>query len=555
MWSADSNVAKKFAQEAALKGNPLIFITPPKYKTFLILLAFLVPALAFAQQEPHKSARATSHASNPAEARAGKAFDAAREDPLALYAFLVHMPKGADLHNHLTGAVYAESWIREAVEDNMCVDVQTFALWKLPAGEPKASPNPECGEGKIPAATSLHNQSLYDSMIDAFSMRAFIPTAGVSGHDHFFSAFLKFDAADKRHTGEWLDEVASRAADQNEQYLELMVTPPHPHTATLANAVAWKDDFAQLRSDFLAQGMQDDIKSAKEYLDEAETIRKQREHCGEANESPACRVKIRYVYQVLRGAKKERVFAQTLLGFEIAAADPRVVGINYVQPEDGYKAMADYSLQMRIVGFMHKTYPATHISLHAGELAPGLVPPEGLCCHIREAVEIAHAERIGHGVDVIYEKNPYELLQEMAKLHVMVEINLTSNDVILGVSGKNQPLMIYRENKVPVALSTDDEGVSRINLTHEFVRAAQSYDLRYADIKKMARTSLEHSFLPGKSLWSTADKFELRAPECASDSSAAAKPSPACAAFLKSSEKAEQQWELERRIAAFESNF
>jgi adenosine deaminase len=533
----------------------LIFITPPKYKTFIILLAFLVPALAFAQQEPHKRAQPASHVSISAEARAGKAFDAARENPLALYAFLVRMPKGADLHNHLTGAVYAESWIREAAEDNMCVDAQTFALSKSAAGDPKTSPNPECGEGKIPAATSLHNQSLYDSMVDAFSMRAFIPTAGVSGHDHFFTAFSKFDAVDKKHTGEWLDEVASRAADQNEQYLELMVTPPHPHTTTLANAVEWKDDFAQLRADFLAQGMQDDIKAAKEYLDEAETIRKQREHCGEPSESTACRVKIRYVYQVLRGAKKERVFAQTLLGFEIAAADPRVVGINYVQPEDGYTAMADYSLQMRIVGFMHKTYPATHISLHAGELAPGLVPPDGLCCHIREAIEIAHAERIGHGVDVMYENDPDGLLSEMTKQHVMVEINLTSNDVILGVSGENQPLKIYRKHKVPVALSTDDEGVSRINLTHEFVRGAQSYELRYEDLKQIVRTSLEHSFLPGKSLWRETDNFESRVAACASDSSASARQSAACSAYLKSSEKAAQQWELERRFAVFESTF
>ena len=29
------------------------------------------------------------------------------------------------------------------------------------------------------------------------------------------------------------------------------------------------------------------------------------------------------------------------------------------------------------------------MSLHAGELAPGLVPPEGLCCHVRLAVDVA----------------------------------------------------------------------------------------------------------------------------------------------------------------------
>ena len=55
-----------------------------------------------------------------------------------------------------------------------------------------------------------------------------------------------------------------------------------------------------------------------------------------------------------------------------------------------------------------------HISLHAGELAPGMVPPDGLTYHIRLAVEQGEAERIGHGVDVMYEDRPYELLKEMA---------------------------------------------------------------------------------------------------------------------------------------------
>jgi len=80
----------------------------------------------------------------------------------------------------------------------------------------------------------------------------------------------------------------------------------------------------------------------------------------------------------------------------------------------------------------------------------------------------------------------------------MVEISLTSNDVILGVSGKDHPFPLYRLFGVPVALSSDDEGVSRTDITHEYVRAVQTYDLRYADLKRMVRTSLEHSFLRGR---------------------------------------------------------
>jgi adenosine deaminase len=222
-------------------------------------------------------------------------------------------------------------------------------------------------------------------------------------------------------------------------------------------------------------------------------------------------------------------------------------------PEDGYVSMSDYALQMRMVGFLHGVYPKVHITLHAGELAPGLVTYEGLCCHIRQAVEDAHAERIGHGVDVMYEDRPYDLLKEMAAKHVMVEINLSSNEMILGISGKNHPFPVYRKFGVPVALSTDDEGVSRIDLTHEYVRAVETYALSYADLKQMVRTGLEHDFLPGPSLWREQDIFTRPVAACSAEFLGAEKPSANCAAFLKSSEKAQQQWELERRFRAFES--
>jgi adenosine deaminase len=386
-------------------------------------------------------------------------------------------------------------------------------------------------------------------------MRSFVPTAGFSGHDQFFGTFARFQGLSQSHSGEWLDEVASRAAAQNEQYLELMDTPPFGHAAQIAREIGWKDDLSQLREALLERHLRDEIAADKAEIDQAEAGRRAREHCGTPQEMPACKVTIRYLYQVLRGFPKEQVFAQTLLGFEVASADPRFVGINYVMPEDGRISMEDYALHMKIVGFLHGLYPKVHISLHAGELAPGLVPPEGLCCHIRLAVEDAHAERIGHGVDVMHEDRPYDLLKEMAAKHVMVEINLTSNDVILGVAGKDHPLPLYRKHHVPVALSTDDEGVSRINLTHEYVRAAQTYALSYADLKQMVRTGLEHNFLPGASLWVEPDAFTRIAAGCAEVVPGAAKPSAACADFLKSSEKAQQQWELERRFREFEASF
>ncbi len=515
---------------------------------FLLLLHCSFSPLA-AAQSPAKRA-----ATDVAE-RAELQLKTARANPLGLRAFLLKIPKGADLHVHLTGAVYAESWIRAGAEDGLCVDPAKLAFVRDRPASQANPPQPACGEGQVTASQAFHDQHLYDALIDSFSMRSFVPSSGVSGHDHFFDTFSKFGGTDPRHTGEWLDEVATRAAAQNEQYLELMETPDFTRTALLAREVGWQDDFGKLRDALLARGVRDDVPIARAFFDQQEALRRQLEHCGQPEESPSCHVEIRYLYQVLRGFPKEQVFAQTLLGFEVASADPRVVGINFVMPEDGYTSMADYGLHMRIVGFLHGLYPNVHISLHAGELAAGLVPYEGLCCHIRQAVEEAHAERIGHGVDVMYEDHPHALLREMAAKHVMVEIDLTSNDVILGVRGQDHPFPWYRQFGVPVALSTDDEGVSRIDLTHEFVRAVETYGLRYADLKQMVRTSLEHAFLPGDSLWRESDTFTQPVAACSRDTLGSKSPTSACAAFLQSSEKARQQWDLERRFRDLESTF
>ena len=143
----------------------------------------------------------------------------------------------------------------------------------------------------------------------------------------------------------------------------------------------------------------------------------------------------------------------------------------------------------------------------------------------------------------------------MAAKHVMVEINLTSNDVILGVYGDEHPFPVYRQFHVPMALSTDDEGVSRINLTNEYVRAVETYNLNYSDLKELVRTGLEHSFLAGESLWREQDDFRAPVAACAREALGGENPKPACADFLKSSEKATQQWELESRFRQFESQF
>jgi adenosine deaminase len=533
-----------------------------------IILFLLVGAIASlsSQGAPAQTAPAAG------EVRAAAAFDAARRaGPLALHAFLEKMPKGADLHMHLSGATYAETFLKDAAADRLCVDPAQRVLVKN-AGVVDGQPT--CPPGALPAAGAFKSQPLYDALVDAFSMRSFVPSAGVSGHDQFFATFDRFIAL-SHHEGEWLDEVATRAAAQNEQYLEVMMTPAFAASAALGYKAGWpvasrlvsdaassaapqpdatREQLAALRDTLLAGGLRDNVAANRADLDGDLAARNQIEHCGEANAAPACSVQIRILYQVLRAFPPQQVFAQTLLAFEVASSDPNVVGLNFVQPEDAYLAMSEYHRQMLMLDYLHTVYPQVHISLHAGELAPGMAPPAGLSFHIREAVDLGHAERIGHGVDVMDETDPNLLLKELADRRVMVEINLTSNDVILGVKAPDHPLPLYRAAHVPVALSTDDEGVSRIDLTHEYTRAALEYNLTYKDLKQMARTGIAHTFLPGPGLWQTPDDFTRVVPACTGQPLGADTPQPSCQAFLKASPHATQQWELEHRFRIFESS-
>src|SRR6202035_1090755 len=121
--------------------------------------------------------------------------------------------------------------------------------------------------------------------------------------------------------------------------------------------------------------------------------------CATRDAEPGCAVTVRYLYQVLRGLPLAAVFAQIILGFELASSDPHFVGLNLVMPEDWYVPIHDFDQQKAMLDYLHGVYPRVHISLHAGELAMGLVKPEDLSFHIRASVERGHAERIGHGVD------------------------------------------------------------------------------------------------------------------------------------------------------------
>jgi hypothetical protein len=426
------------------------------------------------------------------EQRTASHFEALRKSPPQQLAFLLKMPKGGDLHNHLSGSIYAESYIQWAADNGLCVNNQTMTL-VVPKMKSSCDPN----SNLVPANAALADGVLYRQMIDAWSMRNWT-LSGQSGHDHFFDAFVKFGAATFNQTGPMIAEAAARAARGHVLYLELMLTPDGVVSSQLGQKVGWDGNAESTMAKLKAAGIANGATTAIGNLQAAEAQKNQLLKCGTPQADPGCAVTIRYIAQVSRGNSLGSVFAQMVTGFALAN-DPssKVVALNLVQGEDGLASMQNFSIHIQMLKFLRPLYPQARLTLHAGELAPGMVPPDGLSFHVRQSVMIAGAERIGHGVDIMHEDKPYDLLQEMAHRKVLVEICLSSNDLILGISGLQHPLATYLRYGVPVALATDDEGVSRSEISREFLKAAQDQGLGYLQLKMMARNSLQYAFIEG----------------------------------------------------------
>ena len=82
------------------------------------------------------------------------------------------------------------------------------------------------------------------------------------------------------------------------------------------------------------------------------------------------------------------------------------------------------------------------------------------------------------------------------------------------------------------------------------MRGVEEQNLTYLELKRMARASLEHSFIHGASLWSDAKTF-APVKDCAGAVSVATIPA-VCQKYVHANEKANLQLKLEQQLREFE---
>ena len=459
------------------------------------------------------------------------------DDPVALRMMLLEMPKGGDLHSHLSGIPYAEDYLEWAAADGSCVDPENGNISKSP-----------CTGNQRQAKDAYKNTALWNTTVNTLSVRENRRDNAMWGHDHFFDAFSKFGAA-KKDKERLLIHAMEQAKYDNVQYLELMISIYSPQWVTpWANKISWQNNPAECYQKLVDSGLLTDMLSAQVMLDDYDKAIDQAQDV----DAP---VTIRYINQIFRGAEPEVVFAQMAWSFELAKEAPQVVGLNFVGPEDSPIAVRDYSLHMQMLKYLKSIYPQVPVTLHAGEFSQTITTPAARSGHIREAVITAQAKRIGHGVDIAYEKDAADTLQYMRDNGIAIEVLLGSNDVILHVSGEEHPLKTYLKAEVPVVIATDDMGIARSTHTDEFMRAVLDQKMTYDQAKTAVRNSLEYSFLSGESLWQKQTLFmgnEIT-PICAGQLTNNS-PDAECSTFLRNNAKAAQQWLLEKKLIQFERN-
>ncbi|NBE92736.1 adenosine deaminase [Nonomuraea sp. KC401] len=132
-----------------------------------------------------------------------------------------------------------------------------------------------------------------------------------------------------------------------------------------------------------------------------------------------------------------------------------------------------------------------HLVHHAGESAGA--------ASIREALDVGHAERLGHGIRVLDDES---LVAEVRERGIPLEVCPTSN-VLLGLvpSPPEHPLPRLRAAGLVVTINTDGETA----LAGEYAGLRDTFGCTDDDLAGLARASIDASFAPD------AVKAELKA--------------------------------------------
>ena len=184
-----------------------------------------------------------------------------------------------------------------------------------------------------------------------------------------------------------------------------------------------------------------------------------------------------------------------------------IVGFDLAGREDGFPAEA------HLKAYMYCYERGIGTTCHAGE-AYG---PES----IKSAVKDCMARRIGHGTQLfkrgqIFKKteegrrlskdqrNEYvsDIVEWIADNRITLEVCLKSNSQTLPEYRdlSRHPFQLFLDNRIRIALSTDNRAISRVSVTDEYERAINLFEINEKDLKNLCIGGFKAAFFPGSYL-------------------------------------------------------
>lgn len=487
-------------------------------------------------------------------------FEEIKKNTPELIMFLKAMPKGGDLHTHSLGTSYSEFVYEDAVKLNDYYDLRNNMF--LTEEEYHLSDRDK-------SIINIEEFKKYyaDNMFNSYSMRGWNGTQ--DGAKHFFNTFPCVISS-KRTENNMILEMIKRNINQRVSYLEI-ISECIPHETADIYRNSLKD------IDFKLENMkeyceildnldnEENLTAVKNFLDVRENFLK---------EKGITDFTVRYIPFLCRvSSSLKNFFIEAYFLMLYSIKDYRIAGVNIVEPEDAVFSRENFEKHLEIIRFVYRylsdkyiDYPKKiNLTLHAGELSLKRSPLEDMSDRICSTIFLTRdkneqkfpaAKRIGHGVSIPWEDNADELLKFMSTNKIPVEICLSSNDIILDIKGKNHPFSLYKKYNVPMIICTDDEAVSRSNITLEYLKAVENYNLTYEDLKNLSRNGIEYSFLEGESLFIDNDYNNIREEfkNITSIEEWKAK-FVEHRNFILENEKLKKQIELEIRFIIFEQNY
>jgi adenosine deaminase len=148
----------------------------------------------------------------------------------------------------------------------------------------------------------------------------------------------------------------------------------------------------------------------------------------------------------------------------------------------------DFPLREFVKPIMKAKEADLKVTIHSGEDTPA--------SFVKETIELASPNRIGHGIHAIEDPQVINLIKER---DITLEVNPWSNYLTNSVRTiEEHPLKKLFDLGVKVTINSDDPEVLETNLNNEYRIAHEVLGMSFEEIARCNRNAYEASFIPDK---------------------------------------------------------